>query len=59
MISLLQVKYSMFDGGTEKAYVVFDGRGSDIVSWFAEDNIIYTNYDIDAHKPLDVCSIDG
>ena len=49
----------MFDAGVEKAYVVFDGRGTDIVSWFAEENIIYTNYDIDAHKPLEVCSIDG
>ena len=49
----------MFDAGEEKAFVVFNGQGTDIVSWFAEENIIYTNYNIDAHKPLEVCSIDG
>lgn len=49
----------MFDAGIEKAFFVFDGRGSDLVSWFAEENILYTNFNIEGHAPFDICSIDG
>ena len=49
----------MFDAGVEKAFFVFDGRGSDVVTWFADDNILYTNYDTNGHLPMDVCSIEG
>lgn len=53
------VKFSMFDDGIEKAFFVFDGRGSDTVTWFTDDNILYTNYDVDGHLSMDVCSIEG
>ena len=54
-----QVKFSMFDAGIEKAFFVFDGRGTDMVTWFDEDNILYTNYDINGHLPFEICSIEG
>ena len=49
----------MFDAGIEKAFFVFDGRGMDSVSWFDDAKILYTNFDIQGHLPLEICSIEG
>ncbi|XP_021353718.1 neurogenic locus notch homolog protein 1-like [Mizuhopecten yessoensis] len=53
-----QVRYSYFTGGTEVAYTVFNGRGSDKSSWFSDPNIIYSKY-TDISKSKVACGIDG
>ncbi|XP_060063054.1 uncharacterized protein LOC132543556 [Ylistrum balloti] len=54
-----QVRYSYFTSGTEVAYTVFNGRGSDKKSWFSNDNIIYSKYTDIKSKTKVACSIDG
>ncbi|XP_033736371.1 uncharacterized protein LOC117324562 [Pecten maximus] len=54
-----QVRYSYFTGGTEVAYTVFNGRGSDKKSWFSNANIIYSKYTDITSKTKVACSIDG
>jgi hypothetical protein len=39
-----QVRVSMFKGGKEKAYVVFDANGADKNNWFDKSRILYTNW---------------
>ncbi|OWF56765.1 Hemicentin-1 [Mizuhopecten yessoensis] len=38
------VKYAYFTSGDEKAYVVFDGRGTTKITWFADGKEIYSSY---------------
>lgn len=50
----------MLNGGVEQAYVVFDGRNTDKISWFSQDNILYSNYGSQlSDTSLDICSIEG
>ncbi|XP_060084091.1 uncharacterized protein LOC132563345 [Ylistrum balloti] len=46
------VKYAYFTSGEEKAYVVFDGRGTTKSTWFADGKEIYSSYtDITTDTP--------
>ncbi|XP_060085256.1 uncharacterized protein LOC132564627 [Ylistrum balloti] len=46
------VKYAYFTSGEEKAYVVFDGRGTTKSTWFADGKKIYSSYtDITTDTP--------
>ncbi|XP_021364342.1 uncharacterized protein LOC110457380 [Mizuhopecten yessoensis] len=38
------VKYAYFTGGVEKAWIVFDGRGTSKTSWFADSKILFSSY---------------
>lgn len=39
-----QVKVSMFRGGRERAWVVFDAPGRSATTWFKCSNILYSSY---------------
>ncbi|OWF46785.1 uncharacterized protein LOC110455207 [Mizuhopecten yessoensis] len=54
------VRVSFYSSGVERAYVVFDAHGSDKVSWFDCDRILYTSYkDLNGDTPTIHCSIPG
>ena len=51
---------SMFKGGKEVAYVVFDANGADKNSWFDCSRIIYSSYDdLNPDSTTNYCSIIG
>ncbi|XP_033724527.1 uncharacterized protein LOC117314570 [Pecten maximus] len=54
------VRVSFYVSGVEQAYVVFDAHGSDKISWFDCDRILYTSYkDLNRDTSTVYCSIPG
>lgn len=51
---------SMFKGGLEVAYVVFDANGADKNSWFDKSRIIYSSFnDLSPDSTTNFASING
>ncbi|XP_071164274.1 uncharacterized protein [Mytilus edulis] len=54
------VRMSMFKGGLEVAYVVFDANGADKNSWFDKSRIIYSSFnDLSPDSTTNFASING
>jgi len=50
----------MLNGGVEQAFVVFDATNTDKITWFGEDNILYSSYgNLLDDVVLEACSIEG
>ena len=44
MSFVFQVKVSIYNHGVEKAYILFDARGSDKMSWFTDTKILRSSW---------------
>lgn len=54
------VKLELFLGGHRKVWILFDGRNSNITSWFSRGNFMNSNYkDLSQNSHFDVFSIQG
>ncbi|KAH3725261.1 uncharacterized protein LOC127853177 isoform X2 [Dreissena polymorpha] len=54
------VKYALYKQSREVAFIVFDGTGSDMTSWFAQQRVIVSSYsDISPATTFNYFSIQG
>ena len=55
-----QVKLELFLGGHRKVWILFDGRNSNITSWFSRGNFMKSSYkDLSRDSHFEVFSIQG
>ncbi|KAH3750349.1 hypothetical protein DPMN_184870 [Dreissena polymorpha] len=57
-MNISQVKVALFKSDTEK-YIVFDGQGSDVTSWFRKEKIIAASWSTIATKTYHYFSLEG
>ena len=57
---LFQVKYAMFESGSEVANIVFNGVGSDVTTWFDPSRINWSTFtDVTTTQTYNYFSIFG
>lgn len=39
-----QVKLAVYEGGVEKAYMIFTGLGSNYINWFSADRLVESSW---------------
>ena len=55
----MKVRVSFYSGGKEKAFVVFDGSGSNLRSWFTQKRVIESSYTDISNTSANKFSVDG
>ncbi|XP_060567048.1 protein crumbs-like isoform X2 [Ruditapes philippinarum] len=59
LLGITKVKLSFYNNNTERAYIVFNGTGSDITSWFKSFRIIHSSWTNMASQRFQLFSIFG
>ena len=54
-----QVKISLYKEGVEKAYIIFDGKGSNNIDWFDANRILQSSWTDIQEQTIGYFSVHG